>query len=263
MGITENKFNTSDNFFTTEEHGLLAVLRIKEQRGLFGDTIEQMELLWSYLERIEKSKRKLLLILMPRDFLRPEDMKEFWFLVQDVRERREAQEHTKSSWDLIRKENAFHHFAAVIRRIDTFVICAFQGETILSFLGIPLVCDYRLTTHDSRFRSCCIEAGLPPGGAFPWFLSRYVGQAFASRILYNEGDISAEQMREMGVVNRVVESENLEKAAFATAQRFAQLPTTGLIAAKRLMNATHLSLEEYLDLEEKELERCLYAARRD
>lgn len=262
MPFSIEEFNRADNFFTTEEQGPISILKFKEKQGLFGESLGHMDLLWKYLEKVEKYKKKVLIILLPIDFLSPRDMDEFWCLLENQKDGHSVQpaiSNTIAEWDLIRKENAFHHFSSIVRNMQTMVICAFQGTAFFSFLGVPLVCDYRIVSRGSEFTCRCLEAGLPPGGAFPWFLARYIGHGQTSKILYEETTLTAERMHEMGLVHQVAEPGQLENITRQKAEWFASLPPNGLISAKRMLNATHLRLEEYLDREERELERCLHS----
>jgi enoyl-CoA hydratase/carnithine racemase len=262
MAANNDGLHDSDPFFTTEEIGAVSVLRLREKKGLFGESLRETEQVMEYLNKVEKYRKKVLVIFLPRDFLSPRDMEEFWSLVkkrshQAMQETPVSEE--ENGWDLIRKENAFHQFCTKIQSMSTFVICAFQGTTFFSFIGVPLACDYRIVTSNSEFTCRCMEAGLPPGSAYPWFLARYIGQGWASRILYEESPITAAQMLEMGLVNQIVETPHWETATLGKAKWFASMPANGLIAAKRMMNATSLPLQEYLELEERELERCLHS----
>jgi enoyl-CoA hydratase/carnithine racemase len=61
----------------------------------------------------------------------------------------------------------------------------------------------------------------------------------------------------MGIVDKVVPQETLEKAAVDTARRFAQKPARSLAGLKKLINYSLIDLKDYLAVEYKELIKIL------
>ena len=98
-----------------------------------------------------------------------------------------------------------------------------------------------------------------PSGALPWFLSRFVGHGKAFEIIFEKESLSAQEARELGLVNHVVSPDSLEQEAIAKAEWFASKPREGLVAAKRMMNAAHWCLGSCLKREEEVFARCLSA----
>jgi len=253
-------FDETETFFSVESHDALTVLHFKAVGGLLGSSLEQGERLWHLLKDIQTQKRKVLLIRIDPGYLSANNIARFQEEVlgttAETAERRDG--FTPSTeMSFIREEYALCRFVSLMREMRTFVVCAIQGEILLSFLGPILACDYRIVSEDTVIHSRCLETGMPPCGAFLWFLTHYLGQGRASRILYGGEVLSSKTLFDLGLANKIVSSSDLDKEAKATAEFFLSKPTERLVAAKQMMNATHLPLHSYLEIEASEFKRSL------
>jgi enoyl-CoA hydratase/carnithine racemase len=61
----------------------------------------------------------------------------------------------------------------------------------------------------------------------------------------------------LGIVDKVVPQEELEKAAVDMARLFAQKPARSLAGLKKLINHSMIDLKDYMALEYKELIKVL------
>jgi enoyl-CoA hydratase/carnithine racemase len=67
----------------------------------------------------------------------------------------------------------------------------------------------------------------------------------------------ADEAMKLGIVDKVVPQEELEKAAVDTARYFAQKPAGSLAGLKKLINHSMIDLKDYMALEYKELIKVL------
>lgn len=261
MTEQKNSSGKTAGFFSYEDRGLTTILRIEPREGLPGPDLSQMNQLWRLFTKLTERKRKLLVIIVPPGLLSAENVDRFWDQLKALSpypNGRGWEATSPGELYLLREENAFRRFISAVRGMKTFVICALQGEIVFPFLGLALACDYRVVSEDTVFTNRCLELGMPPCGALPWFLSRFIGQGKTARILFEEESLSANDALELGLVNRVVCPDELERTAIGLAESFASTPTEGLLAAKRMINAAHGSLGTYLELEGQVFERCLH-----
>lgn len=119
----------------------------------------------------------------------------------------------------------FRGVVDAVRELDTFVIATLEKDVDLALFGLALPCDYRVATEDAvlvnRFLDLNISCGL-----LPWFLSRFMGPAAATEFLLCGKIMTAGEALKLGLVNRLVSSDNRLAETVAIAEEFAQKPTT-------------------------------------
>jgi enoyl-CoA hydratase/carnithine racemase len=89
-------------------------------------------------------------------------------------------------------------------------IAMIRGYCIGGGLGLAVCCDIRIASDNSTFAVPAAKLGL--GYSFPGLrrLTDVVGPSFAKEIFYTARQFNAEEARIMGLVNRVVTSDELE-----------------------------------------------------
>jgi len=125
------------------------------------------------------------------------------------------------------------------------------------FLNVSLACDYRIVADDTVFQNPYFKLGLVPIGGGAFFLSRRLGRSKALEILLADKDITADEAKKLGIVDKVVPQEELEKAAVDTARYFAQKPARSLAGLKKLINYSLMDLKDYMALEYQELIKAI------
>ena len=256
------KETTRSPLFTIDRQEDVTVLRFSEHRKLPGTDLARISELWSFLDLQKESPSKVLVMKFPTNLLTPDNLDAFWADVLKPGSGREgsADVSVTAGLYLVREETAVSRFIQSVREIDSFVICALQGEIDLPYLGPALACDYRIAAEDTVFARRCMDLGLPPIGALPWFLSRFVGRGKAEQILLEPGSLSAQAAYDLSLVNEVVPLADLEQQVFATARGFASRSRAALVAAKRAMLAVDESLHDYLTTEMRLFQHCIHDA---
>ena len=84
-------------------------------------------------------------------------------------------------------------------------------------------------------------------------MSRLLGFSKASELLLSPKDITAEEAQRLGIVDRVVPSEELNEAALKIAQDFARKPVGSVSGIKRLLGCCLKDLEACLECENQVL----------
>ena len=132
--------------------------------------------------------------------------------------------------------------------LDLVTIAAVNGAAIGAGCDLTLMCDLRLAAKSARFGAPFVNLGLVPGDGGAWFLSRILPRHFAAELLFTGRTIDAEEAYRMGLVNGVVEDDELLRRARELASEIARKPPLALRLTKRLFNrATEVSLEDFLD----------------
>ncbi|WP_406000148.1 enoyl-CoA hydratase/isomerase family protein [Streptomyces sp. NBC_00829] len=118
------------------------------------------------------------------------------------------------------------------------VIAAVNGTAAGIGAHLAFACDLVLAAETAAFIEVFVRRGLVPDGGGAYLLPRLVGARRAKELMFFGDSLPAAEAERMGLVNRVVAPEELEKTARAWAERLAQGPTRALALTKQLVNAS-------------------------
>jgi enoyl-CoA hydratase/carnithine racemase len=102
------------------------------------------------------------------------------------------------------------------------VIGAIQGAAIGGGLGLSLVPDFRVATPAARFGANFVKLGLHQGFGISVTLPRLIGQQAANNMLLTGRRVGGEEALTLGLVDQLVEPEDLRSAAMSLAQEIAE-----------------------------------------
>jgi 2-(1,2-epoxy-1,2-dihydrophenyl)acetyl-CoA isomerase len=116
-------------------------------------------------------------------------------------------------------------------------------------MDMALMCDIRFASENARFSEGYIRLGLVPGDGGAYFLPRMVGISKALELLWTGDFISANEAKELGIVNRVYSAEDLMPKTLEFAERIVHSPTIAIRMIKRAVyQSVNLDLRTALDL---------------
>jgi enoyl-CoA hydratase len=120
------------------------------------------------------------------------------------------------------------------REIPKPALAMVQGACIAGGLTLAWICDIVIASQDAFFADPVVRMGIPGVEYFahPWEM----GPRFAREFLYLGERVDATRARELGMVNRVVPREALERETFDMARRIATMPRLGLALTKKAIN---------------------------
>jgi len=110
---------------------------------------------------------------------------------------------------------------ANIEKLDIPVIGAINGFALGGGCELAMACDFRIASTYAKFGQPEVSLGLIPGYAGTQRLPRLVGLANALYLLYTADMINAEEALRIGLVQKVVQPEELITEAIAIAQKIA------------------------------------------
>lgn len=143
-----------------------------------------------------------------------------------------------------------HSFISEIARMPKPVVAAVNGVAAGAGFSISLACDMSIAAEDARFVMAYTDIGLVPDGSSTFFLSRLVGPKKAMELIYLNEPIDATEALKLGIVNRVLPSDDFEKGVSDVARKLAQGPTATFGRAKNLMRKGMLeTLESQMENE--------------
>ena len=96
-----------------------------------------------------------------------------------------------------------------IEDFDRPLIGAINGVAITGGFEIALMCDFLIGTLNTRFADTHARVGIVPGWGLSQKLSRWIGPGRARELHYTGNYLSAEQAERWGLLNRIVEPDDL------------------------------------------------------
>ncbi len=148
-----------------------------------------------------------------------------------------------------------------IRHARQPVLASINGVAAGGGANLALACDLRIAADDAKIGQVFARLGLHPDWGGTYFLPRLVGPSKALELFLSAELVVAEKAREMGMVNRVVRSDELAQATRGWAQRIAAAPPVAVQRAKRAIFQSEWSnLTEMLDYELKAQMACFRSA---
>jgi enoyl-CoA hydratase/carnithine racemase len=146
----------------------------------------------------------------------------------------------------------------VLASMDKPTIAAVQGHAVGAGFQLALACDLRIGSEDVRFAMLEIRFGLIPDLGGLHRLSRLVGPARTKEIVWTGRNIGAEEAESLGLVNRVVSKEALEKETEAYVRELVIAPPLPVSLSKTLIGRAHeTSLETSLERDAQAQAACI------
>lgn len=131
-----------------------------------------------------------------------------------------------------------HQIAFAIEDLGKPVIAAVNGSAIGAGMDLALLCDMRIAATSARFSEAYIRAGIVPGAGGCHLLPRLVGRAKSLELLLTGRFVDAEEAQRLGLVNRVVPDDDLEREVTSLA---ANIAASSPVAVSMIRRATRAS----------------------
>ena len=132
----------------------------------------------------------------------------------------------------------------VLHSIDTPTVCALNGGAAGYGMDLAQGCDIRIAAEGAKLAAAYAKRGVLPESGGTWILPRLVGWAKAAEIIFTGRTLSAQECLDLGLVNRVVSGDALQKETRALAQEIAANAPLAIQASKRMMR---MGLSENFD----------------
>jgi enoyl-CoA hydratase/carnithine racemase len=124
-----------------------------------------------------------------------------------------------------------------MRQLEKPIIAAVNGIAAGAGAVIALASDFRIFAKEAKIAFLFQKVGLTAADMGAVFLlPKVVGLARATELLMLGDTITAEQAEKIGLANKVVALEDLEKESLALAERLAKSASLALGLTKRLLN---------------------------
>ncbi|MEY4593703.1 MAG: hypothetical protein RIQ47_113 [Bacteroidota bacterium] len=150
-------------------------------------------------------------------------------------------------------EEHYNPIIRLIRNLEKPVVAAVNGVAAGAGANIALAADIVVAGKSASFIQAFSKIGLIPDSGGTFMLPRLIGFQRAAALMLTADKVTADEAREMGMIYKVYEDEQLIAQATALAEQLAQMPTRGLWLTKKLLNASMTNnLDDQLKLEGQE-----------
>jgi 2-(1,2-epoxy-1,2-dihydrophenyl)acetyl-CoA isomerase len=146
-----------------------------------------------------------------------------------------------------------HEGMALLAAHEAPVIVAVNGTAAGAGLGLVLMADLAIGARSARFTAAYTGVGLTPDAGCTFLLPRTIGTRRAMEMLLTNRTLDAAEALEWGLINKVVEDDELAASAARLAERLAQGPRHAYGRVKRLMKHSQPGYVEQMDLESLEI----------
>lgn len=144
--------------------------------------------------------------------------------------------------DRIRLGNAYevskqgHRVSRAVRGCPVPVVAAIDGIAFGGGLELALFADMRIASRRSTFALPEVKRGVFPGTSGSQLLPRIIGPVHAKQMMMFGDPIDADEAYRIGLVNRVVDDENVDHEARTWARRLAERPGRAIRLIKQLVD---------------------------
>ncbi len=147
---------------------------------------------------------------------------------------------------------------STIMSVKKPVIAMVNGVAAGAGFNLMLACDIVFSAKSARFAQSFAKVGLIPDCGGTYLLPRVVGLHKAKELMYTGKLIKSDEAFRLGLVNQVVEDEELKDATYKFAEELVNSAPLSLGFIKEILNQSgNMTLENVLELEADLQSLCL------
>ena len=143
-----------------------------------------------------------------------------------------------------------------IENLSTPVIAAINGFALGGGLELAMSCHFRVASNNARMGLPEVTLGLIPGYGGTQRLPLLVGKGKAMEMIMTANMITAEEAQNYGLVNYVVEQNELVPLCEKLAFKIAQNSSTAIAAAIKSINSNNKEGVNGFEVEIKQFGKC-------
>lgn len=140
-------------------------------------------------------------------------------------------------------------FLHTINRVSVPIVAKVNGLAIGIGTTLLLHCDLVYASNNATFALPFVKLGLLPEAGSSLLLPHLCGHQRAAELLLLGDNFSAKQARELGLVNRVVDAEQLDATVDAVVEQLTSSSRHALRVSKTLMKAPQQSVADRISHE--------------
>jgi 2-(1,2-epoxy-1,2-dihydrophenyl)acetyl-CoA isomerase len=144
----------------------------------------------------------------------------------------------------------YNRLIVLMRTMEKPIIAAVNGAAAGAGFSLALAADLRIAARSASFLMAFVRVGLLPDCAATLTIVQHVGYARAAELCLLGEPLSAEEAHRCGLVNRVVDDDQLPDVTRQFARKLAAMPTRAVGLTKTALNqAWTATLDQQLEYE--------------
>ena len=148
----------------------------------------------------------------------------------------EPQSGERSAEELRRRFRIPQRMILGLQRMEKPTIAMVNGVAVGAGFDLTCACDIRIGSPAARFMVAFVRIGLFPGYGGTWLYARALGSiGKAAEMLFTGDFLEAEEAQQCGLLNHLVDAEELEPFTMEMAQKIAQGPPIAIRLAKLML----------------------------
>ncbi|ARK28899.1 enoyl-CoA hydratase-related protein [Halalkalibacter krulwichiae] len=168
----------------------------------------------------------------------------------DLKERR-----TLGEKEVRRNVSKIRDVFTMIEELPQPTIAAINGYALGGGFELALVCDFRYAVSDAKMGLTEVSWAIIPGAGGTQRLSRLIGTSRAKELILTARKIDAKQAYDLGILNRVVDKEDLISSAVELAEEIMKNGPLAVTQAKYAINyGSNVDVKTGLAIESKAYE---------
>lgn len=137
-----------------------------------------------------------------------------------------------------------------MRSLPKPILCRLNGVAAGAGCSIALACDMIIASEEATLIEVFINIGLVPDSGSSYFLPQLIGRAKAFELCSMGTRVKAKEALELGLINRVVNPDQLDQAIKEYTDYFSKAPTRSIGLIKKMLDkAATSTLDEMLEYE--------------
>lgn len=155
--------------------------------------------------------------------------------------------------EMVARSTALHAAFTAVARLPKPTVAAINGYALGGGCELALCADVRIAATDAVLGQPEIKLGLIPGAGGTQRLTRLIGPSRAKELIFTGRFVEAEEALRIGLVDQVVEPDQVYATAVAWARQFVGGPRLALRAAKEAIDlGGSLDLATGLEIERQQ-----------
>jgi len=135
-----------------------------------------------------------------------------------------------------------------IHNMEKPTIAMINGACVGAGFDLALACDLRTASEKAKFMCGFVKLGIFPGFGAAWFYPRAMGLAKGLEMLFTGDMLTAKEAKEIGMLNNVLPSEDLEASTMEMAKKIVNGPPIAIRLMKsQVYKGLGTDLNEALD----------------
>ena len=149
-----------------------------------------------------------------------------------------------------------HQLVLTLWNFEKPAVAAIEGVGVGGGLALAMCCDHIVMGRSSRIGFSFLQIGFVPDWGTMFTVTQRIGASKARELFLTAELIDSARALEIGLVDRVVDDDQVQSTAMNVAQRLAHQPKRAFAYTKRFLQNIPNTLEQTLEFEAMVQENC-------